>query len=93
MLTDLGHPNLSPALRHPPKKPGGGQLTEAQTIYNNVIRGVHGVAERANALLKETLAALQRVSLDPRRIGAITKTALVRLHLEHGHALPGSYTA
>lgn len=54
---------------------------------------MHGVAGRANALVKETLAALQRVCLDPRRIGAITKTALVRLHLEHGHAPLGSYTA
>ena len=57
------------------------------------IRGVHGVAERANALLKETFAALQRVSLSPTRIGAITKAALVLLHLEHGRPIPGGYTA
>jgi len=53
---------------------------------------VHGVAERANALLKETFAALQRVSLSPTRIGAITKAALVLLHLEHGRPLPCGYT-
>jgi hypothetical protein len=64
-LTDLGYLNLSPAIRHPFKKPKGGELTEAQTTYNKVIRGVHGVAERANALFKETFAALQRVSLSP----------------------------
>jgi hypothetical protein len=90
-LTDLGYQNLSPAIRHPYKKPKGGQLTEAQTTYNTAVRGVHGVAERANALLKETFAALQKVSLDPRRIGAITKAALVLLHLEHGRPLPGGY--
>ena len=92
-LTDLGYQNLSPAIRHPHKKPKGGELTEAQTTYNHVIRGVHGVAERANALLKETFAALQRVSLEPGRIGAIVKAALVLLHLEHGRPLPGGYTA
>lgn len=92
-LTDLGYMNLSPAIRHPHKKPKGGELTEAQNTYNKVIRGVHGVAERANALLKETFAALQRVSLDPGRIGAIVKAALVLLHLKHNRPLPGGYTA
>jgi len=92
-LTDLGYQNLSPAIRHPHKKPKGGELTESQTTYNKVIRGVHGVAERANALLKETFAALRRVSLDPARIGAITRAALVLLHLEHHRPLPGGYTA
>lgn len=54
---------------------------------------LHGVAERANALLKETFAALQTVSLSPTRIGAIAKAALVLLHLEHDRPLPGGYTA
>jgi DDE superfamily endonuclease len=92
-LTDLGYISLSPAIRHPYKKPKGGELTEQQLTYNKVIRGVHGVAERANALLKETFAALQLVSLSPTRIGAITKAALVLLHLEHGRPIPGGYTA
>jgi hypothetical protein len=91
-LADLGYLNLSPAVRHPYKKPKGAELTEAQAAYNKVIRGVHGVAERANALLKETFAALQLVSLSPTRIGAITKAALVLLHLEHSRPLPGGYT-
>jgi hypothetical protein len=90
-LTDLGYVNLSPALRHPHKKPKGGELTEAQTTYNALIRGVHGVGERANSLLKTTFKALRRVSLDPWRIGAITKAALVLLHLEHDRPLPGGY--
>jgi len=33
------------------------------------------------------------VSLDPNRIGAIAKAALVLLRLEHGRPLPGGYTA
>lgn len=92
-LTDLGYVNLSPAIRHPHKKPKGGELTDAQTTYNKVIRGVHGIGERANSLLKTTFKALRRVSLDPWRIGAITKAALVLLHLEHDRLLPGSYPA
>ena len=69
------------------------ELTETQTTHNKATRGVHGVAERANALLKKTFAALQLVSLSPTRIGAITKAALVLLHLEHRHPVPGGYTA
>jgi hypothetical protein len=90
-LTDLGYISLSPAIRHPHKKPKGAELTDAQTTYNKVIRAVHAPSERANALLKETFAALQLVSLSPTRIGAITKAALVLLHLEHGRPLPGGY--
>jgi hypothetical protein len=67
-------------------------LTQVQTSYNKLIRGVHGIAERANALLKETFAALQKISLAPTRIGAIVKAALVLLHLEHNRPLPGGYT-
>jgi hypothetical protein len=58
-----------------------------------IVRGVHGVAERANSLLKTTFKALRRVSVCPRRIGAITKAALVLLHLEHSRPLPARHTA
>ena len=51
------------------------------------------MAERANALFKETFAALQLVSLSPTRSGAITKAALVLLHLEHGRPIPGGHSA
>ena len=91
-LTDLGYVGLSPAIRHPHRKPKDVQLTEDQTTYNKVIRAVHAPAERANALLKETFAALQMVSLSPTRIGAIAKAALVLPHLEHNRPLPGGYT-
>jgi hypothetical protein len=52
--------------------------------FNKVIRGIHGVAERANALLKVTFKALRRVSLDPAAITRIARAALVPLQLEHG---------
>jgi hypothetical protein len=91
-LTDLGYISLSPAIRHPFKKPKGRELTEDQKAYNDLIRGVHAPSERANALLKETFKALALVSLAPTRIGAIAKAALVLLHLEHARPLPGGYT-
>jgi DDE superfamily endonuclease len=90
-LTDLGYVSLSPAIRHPHRKPKGADLTDDQVTYNKVVRAVHAPAERANALLKETFAALQMVSLSPTRIGAIIRAALVLLHLEHGRPLPGGY--
>ena len=92
-LTDLGYIGLSPAIRHPHKKPKGGELTEAQTTYNTIIRGVRGIGERANSLLKTTFKALRHVSLDPWHIGALAKAALVLLHLEHDRPLPGGYPA
>jgi hypothetical protein len=93
-LTDLGYEDLAgPALRMPVKKVKGVELTQNRKQYNLIVRGVHGVAERANSLLKTTFKALRRVSVCPWRIGAITKAALVLLHLEHGRPLPVRHTA
>jgi hypothetical protein len=83
-LTDLGYENAGPGFRHPVKKPKGGELAERDKAFNAVIRGVHAVAERANALLKVTFKALRRVSLDPAAITRIARAALVLLQLEHG---------
>lgn len=83
-LTDLGYENLSPAMRHPVKKPARQDLAEDHQACNQLIRGVHGITERANSLLKTIFKALRRVSLDPWRIGVITRAALVLLQLEHG---------
>ncbi|MDF2255161.1 transposase family protein [Streptomyces ferralitis] len=60
VLTDLGYENAADGLRHPVKKPKGGELAESDQACNAVIRGVHAVAERANALLKVTFKALRR---------------------------------
>jgi len=86
-LVDLGYENAGPGFRHPVKKPAGGELTEAQQTYNKVIRGIHGVCERANSLLKTTFKALRRVSLDPSRITQIAAAALVLLQLEYDRTI------
>ncbi|WP_067137183.1 HARBI1 family protein [Microtetraspora malaysiensis] len=83
-LTDLGYENAGPGLRHPVKKPKGGELAGDAKAFNQLIRGVHGVAERANALLKVTFKTLRRVSLDPAAITRIARAALVLLQVEHG---------
>ncbi|WP_435851582.1 transposase family protein, partial [Streptomyces mirabilis] len=86
-LVDLGYENAGGGFRHPYKKPAGGELTEAQQTYNKVIRGIHGVCERANSLLKTTFKALRRVSLDPSHITKIAAAALILLQLEYDRTI------
>ncbi|MET8212969.1 transposase family protein, partial [Streptomyces sp. NPDC005373] len=86
-LVGLGYENAGDGFRHPVKKPAGSKLTEAQQTYNKVIRGIHGVCERANSLLKTTFKALRRVGLDPSRITKIAAAALVLLQIERDRTI------
>ncbi|AQW48401.1 transposase, IS4 family [Streptomyces hygroscopicus] len=86
-LVDLGQGNVGNGFRHPYKKPAGGELTEEQQTYNKVIRGIHGVCERANSLLKTTFKTLRRVSLDPAAITRVARAALVLLQLEYDRTI------
>jgi hypothetical protein len=86
-LVDLGYENAGNGFRHPVKKPACGKPTEAQQTYNKAIRGIHGVCERANSLLKTTFKALRRVTLDPSRITQIAAAALVLLQLEYNRTI------
>jgi hypothetical protein len=83
-LTDLGYENAGPGFRHPAKKLQGRELDLKQKTFNKVIRGIHGVAERANALFKVTFKALRRVSLDPGSITRIARAAVALHQMEHG---------
>lgn len=83
-LAHLGYENAGDGFRHPVKEPMGGELTVDAAAFNSVVRSIHGVSERANALLKVTFNALRRVSLDPATITRIARAALVLLQLEHG---------
>ncbi|WP_399478141.1 transposase family protein [Streptomyces sp. TRM68367] len=71
----------------PGQEAQGSELDDERQAFNSVIRGVHAVAERANALLKVTFKALRRVSLDPSGITRIARAALVLLQLEHGRTV------
>ncbi|EGX61041.1 transposase [Streptomyces zinciresistens K42] len=54
IIEPVGEGAADDGFRHPVKRPQGGELATGQQTFNRVIRGIHGVAERANALLKVT---------------------------------------
>jgi hypothetical protein len=78
-LTDKGYTGAGIGIQIPTK---GRDLHVDNQTRNMLISALRAPAERANALLKRTWKALQRVTLCPWRIGAITAAALVLLHLQ-----------
>ena len=78
-LTDKGYAGAGIGIRVPFK---GRNLAVDNRARNRLISALRAPSERANALLKRTWKALERVTLDPGRIGAITAAALVLLHLQ-----------
>ncbi|MBN9753954.1 hypothetical protein Ae406Ps2_6112 [Pseudonocardia sp. Ae406_Ps2] len=82
-LGDLGYEGEADRLTVPIKlAPGRGQTVNQRTV-NTLHSALRALAERGNALLKTTFAALRRVTLCPWRTGAITAAALVLLHTEY----------
>ncbi|MEK8225030.1 transposase family protein [Oerskovia sp. M15] len=51
---------------------------------DKILTSLRSVAERGNALIKNTWRALRLVTLDPNRLTQITTAALVLLHLQRG---------
>jgi hypothetical protein len=80
-LTDKGYVGAGIGIKVPLK---GRNLHADNQTRNALISALRAPAERANALLKRTWKALERITLDPWRIGAITAAALVLLHLQRG---------
>jgi hypothetical protein len=78
-LTDKGYAGAGIGIIVPTK--GADPATDNLT-RNVLINALRAPAERANALLKRTWKALERVTLDPWRISAIAAAALVLLHLQ-----------
>ena len=78
-LTDKGYVGAGIGIQVPTK---GRALAVDNQTRNRMISTLRAPAERANALLKRTWKALERVTLDPWRIGAITAAALVLLELQ-----------
>ena len=77
--TDKGYTGAGIGIQVPTN---GDKPATANQTRNAIINTLRAPAERANALLKSTRRALRRVTLDPRRIGAITAAALVLLQLQ-----------
>jgi hypothetical protein len=78
-LTDKGYTGAGIGIIVPTK---GHHLAPDNQARNAMISALRAPAERGNALLKRTWKALERVTLDPWRIGALTAAALVLLHLQ-----------
>lgn len=78
-LTDKGYVGAGIGIHVPTK---GRDLHHDNQTRNAMISALRAPAERAHALLKRTWKALERVTLDPWRIGSITAAALVLLHLQ-----------
>ncbi len=78
-LVDKGYAGAGIGIQVPLK---GRNLAPDNRTRNQLISALRAPAERANALLKSTWRALERVTLDPWRVGAITAAALVLLHLQ-----------
>ncbi len=84
VLANLGYEGENTRLTCPINKPAKpAVLTADQRTTNMLHSATRAPAERGNSLLKTTFTAQRRVSLCPRRIGAITAAALVLLHCEH----------
>lgn len=78
-LTDKGYLGAGIGIQVPTK---GRHLHHDNDTRNQLLSAMRAPAERANALLKRTWRALERITLDPTRIGPITAAALVLLHLQ-----------
>jgi len=72
-LTDKGYLGAGIGIQVPTK---GHNLHPDHQTRNALISALPAPAERANALFKRTWKALERVTLEPWRIGAITAAAL-----------------
>jgi hypothetical protein len=84
-LADGGYEGTGIGVFTPVKQPPGGQaLALDNRTYNTLLRGLRRLGERGFALLTRRWRALRHITTSPRKIGNITKAALVLTHFEHG---------
>ncbi|SEF29740.1 DDE superfamily endonuclease, partial [Amycolatopsis pretoriensis] len=83
-LADKAYHAAGIGIRTPVKKTAGQPLLgPRQRVYNLLQSRARALGERAMAILKTRWSALHRISLCPKRIGAIVQAALVLTHHEH----------
>lgn len=89
VLVDLGYEKFRafPAVVVPHKAPKGGKLTEVQQEWNRLIGAKRALAEKANADLKTRFRCLQKVSLNPWKIGTIARACLAFFRIERPRRL------
>jgi DDE superfamily endonuclease len=84
-LADGGYDGAGIGVFTPVKQPAGSQVLDSDNrTYNALLRGLRCLGERGFALLTGRWRALRHITISPRRIGDITKAALVLTHFEHG---------
>ncbi len=84
VLADKGYTGAGTGVHVPIKRPRSGRALHADNrTYNQLLSALRAPAERAHALL-QGWRALQRITLDPWRIGVITAAALVLTSLQRG---------
>ena len=81
-LTDKGYQGAGIGIWHPQRLKKNPHLDNV--TRDRMLTSLRSVAERGNALIKNTWRALRLVTLDPHRLTEITATALVLLHLQRG---------
>ncbi|WP_374199501.1 transposase family protein [Glycomyces sp. YM15] len=89
VLVDLGYEKFRafPAVVMGHKTPKGGILTEDQKEWNRLIGAKRALAEKANADVKTRFRCLQKVSLNPWRIGTIARAGLAFHRIERPRRL------
>ncbi len=81
-LTDKGYQGAGIGIWHPHRLRADAHVDDV--TRNKLLTSLRAVAERGNALIKNTWRALRLITLDPARITEITAAALVLLHLQRG---------
>jgi hypothetical protein len=83
-LADKGYQGAGAGVLVPIKRQVNGiPLDTGNRTYNSLLTRLRALGERAMALLKTRWKALQHITLDPSRIGDITRACLVLTHFEH----------
>jgi hypothetical protein len=83
-LADKGYCPAGIGIHTPIKNPPGDQVLETDNrCYNSLLTRLRCPGERAASMLLTRWKALRRITLCPRRIGDITKAALVLTQFEH----------
>jgi hypothetical protein len=83
-LADAGYEGAGIGVHSPVKQPANGRdLHIDNRTYNTLLRSLRCLGERGFALLVGRWRVLQHITACPRKIGTITKAALVLTHFEH----------
>ena len=83
-LADKAYQGAGIGIRTPFKNPPNGNVLDVDNrCHNMLLTRLRCLGERAAALLTTRWKALNKITLCPRRIGSITKAALVLTQFEH----------